>query len=132
MVCIDEKGSLVMIEVKGLDKSFHGNQILNGINLKVDNGRITALIGKNGAGKSTLIGCVCHYFEIDAGSILNADVSVMPDVDNLYRDMTGRQFLKYMTRIKRKGTFDYLSMVKRLGIVEELDNKIKSYSFGMK
>ncbi|MCM0583463.1 ATP-binding cassette domain-containing protein [Weissella diestrammenae] len=121
-----------MIEVKGLDKSFHGNQILNGINLKVDNGRITALIGKNGAGKSTLIGCVCHYFEIDAGSILNADVSVMPDVDNLYRDMTGRQFLKYMTRIKRKGTFDYLSMVKRLGIVEELDNKIKSYSFGMK
>ncbi|MFN7162761.1 MAG: ATP-binding cassette domain-containing protein, partial [Fimbriimonadales bacterium] len=41
------------IDVYGLQKSFHGREVLHGIDLKVAVGTVFALLGRNGAGKST-------------------------------------------------------------------------------
>ena len=43
-----------MLEIKNLQASIDGKQILNGINLKVGPGEIHAIMGPNGSGKSTL------------------------------------------------------------------------------
>ncbi|HLE33322.1 MAG TPA: Fe-S cluster assembly ATPase SufC [Bacteroidota bacterium] len=43
-----------MLEIKNLHASINGNEILNGINLKVNAGEIHAIMGPNGSGKSTL------------------------------------------------------------------------------
>lgn len=43
-----------MLEVKNLHVSINGNEILNGINLKVNAGEVHAIMGPNGSGKSTL------------------------------------------------------------------------------
>lgn len=43
-----------MLEIKNLHASILGNEILNGIHLKVNAGEVHAIMGPNGSGKSTL------------------------------------------------------------------------------
>ena len=43
-----------MLKIKDLNKSFGGLKAVNNVNLEVDKGSITGLIGPNSAGKTTL------------------------------------------------------------------------------
>ena len=45
---------MTLLEIKDLHVSVEGKEILKGINLKLDTGKINALMGPNGSGKSTL------------------------------------------------------------------------------
>ncbi len=45
----------ILIEVKGLAKSFDGNRVLHDLNFQVESGHIIGLVGPNSAGKSTLL-----------------------------------------------------------------------------
>jgi D-methionine transport system ATP-binding protein len=47
-----------MIEISGLTKSYGTTTVLDGIDLRVDDARIAAVVGPSGAGKSTLARCV--------------------------------------------------------------------------
>lgn len=44
-----------MIEIKNLHKSFSGKKVLNGINLTIEEGETSVIIGKSGSGKSVLL-----------------------------------------------------------------------------
>src|SRR5690606_23301173 len=55
----------------------HGTrQILNGLDLQLTTGCVTAVLGPNGAGKSTLLSCVTGLLQPDAGSVLLDDQSL--------------------------------------------------------
>lgn len=47
-----------MIEVKDLEKSFGSNQVLNGVNYKIEKGEKIVIIGPSGSGKSTFLRCL--------------------------------------------------------------------------
>src|SRR5205085_10111107 len=53
-------GALIMacIEARGLRKAFKTTTALDGINLRVEEGRILGLIGPNGAGKTTALNAI--------------------------------------------------------------------------
>lgn len=58
-----------MIEISGLTKSYGRTTVLEGIDLRVDDGRIAAVVGPSGAGKSTLARCVNLLERPTRGSI---------------------------------------------------------------
>src|SRR6478735_8990037 len=59
-----------LLELRGVDKSFGAVQVLHGVNLKVNPGEVTALVGDNGAGKSTLVKTIAGIYPKDAGEVL--------------------------------------------------------------
>lgn len=58
-----------MIHIEGITKNYGSKQVLRGINLSVETGSCTALVGRNGSGKSTLIDIVCKAKKADSGKI---------------------------------------------------------------
>jgi rhamnose transport system ATP-binding protein len=62
-----------VLELRDLSKSFGGTRALSGFSLRLEPGRIHALVGENGAGKSTLIKAMTGIHQPDSGDILVAD-----------------------------------------------------------
>lgn len=58
-----------IIEIQGLKKSFHGSEVLKGIDLSVGSSQLTALIGPSGCGKSTLLRCLNGLEVFDEGRV---------------------------------------------------------------
>lgn len=59
-----------MIEVKGLNKSFDGNYILNNISAKFEQGKTNLIIGQSGSGKTVLLKCLLGLHQQDSGEVL--------------------------------------------------------------
>jgi phospholipid/cholesterol/gamma-HCH transport system ATP-binding protein len=58
-----------MIEIKELYKSFGKQQVLKGVNLVINEGEVTAVIGRSGGGKSVLLKHIVGLLKPDSGSI---------------------------------------------------------------
>jgi len=65
-----------MIEVNNLYKSFNGQKILNGINLKIEEGQTMALIGGSGKGKSVLLKHIIGLMYPDRGEVLITEKNI--------------------------------------------------------
>jgi len=66
----------MILNVKGLHKSFEDKDVLKGIDLELYRGQIVALIGSSGSGKSTLLRCVNLLEEISDGQIFLNDEDI--------------------------------------------------------
>lgn len=62
-------GTEYVLELSGICKSFPGVKALDGVNLKIEKGKVHALMGENGAGKSTLMKVIDGIYQPDAGTI---------------------------------------------------------------
>lgn len=72
------KGSSVRIS--GVEKSFDGEKILDGINLEIQPGEFFSILGPSGCGKTTLLRLIAGFVEPDKGEILlgNQRINGMP------------------------------------------------------
>jgi len=59
-----------VIELQDIWKNFGNTEIIRGVNLEVEEGRIHAIIGPNGAGKSTLYNLISGLFPVNSGRIV--------------------------------------------------------------
>jgi branched-chain amino acid transport system ATP-binding protein/neutral amino acid transport system ATP-binding protein len=97
-----------LLQVRGLTRSFYGVRALNGVDLDVRAGTITALIGPNGAGKTTAFQCISGVVPPQGGRV---------SFDG--RDITGWP----ADRITRAGltrTFQIARGIPRLSVLENL------------
>lgn len=58
-----------MVEIRGLHKEFGDLHVLKGVDLTVESGAVSVVLGPSGSGKSTLLRCINELEEIEAGSI---------------------------------------------------------------
>jgi branched-chain amino acid transport system ATP-binding protein/neutral amino acid transport system ATP-binding protein len=97
-----------ILEVRGLVRRFGGVVALNGLDLTVRQGSVTALIGPNGAGKSTAFQCISGVIRPDEGRVFFAG-----------QDITGQR----SDRITRAGlvrSFQIARGIPRLTVLENL------------
>ena len=60
----------VLLEMRGMVKTFPGVRALDRVDFRLERGQIQALMGQNGAGKSTLIKVLTGVYRADAGEIV--------------------------------------------------------------
>lgn len=69
-------------ELKNVDFSYpNGTQALHNINMKIESGKTTALVGLSGAGKSTIVNLICKFYAPDNGIIM-LDNTNLQDYNN--------------------------------------------------
>jgi len=64
------------IEVKNLVKKFHGQTVLHGIDLEVNEGEVVAIIGPSGSGKTTLLRSINLLEHPESGSIRVGTITI--------------------------------------------------------
>ena len=118
-------------------------------NLTIEGEEIFGFLGPNGAGKSTIIKSIVGIQPITEGSIEVCGYSVdkqpvmakrqigfVPDHYALYEKLTGREYINYIADLYNvsKGDRDaaLTKYVKLLEMTDAFDNKMNTYSHGMK
>ena len=147
--------SQVLLECKGICKSFGKNKVLQDIDFIVKKGEVHALLGQNGAGKSTLVKIITGVYSRDGGKIMmggqeieihspkdseKAGISIIHQDQQLvpFFDVTRNAFLG--SEIKGKGgKLDFKKMKKlvdeKLTLIESdftSDRQISSLSVGQR
>jgi polar amino acid transport system ATP-binding protein len=59
----------VMVDLRGVHKSFGDLEVLKGVDLEVRAGTVTVILGPSGSGKSTLLRSINHLEKVDKGLI---------------------------------------------------------------
>ncbi len=68
------------VEMRDITMSFGANEVLKGINLELEPGKVTAILGANGAGKSTLIKVLSGVYNGYGGTVIIDGAAV--DIDH--------------------------------------------------
>ena len=139
----------MMIETRGLRKSFGDHVVLDGIDLDVAEGMIFALLGPNGAGKTTTVQILSTLIGADSGEVRVAghDPLREPDavraaigvtgqfsaVDNL---LTGEENLLLMADLyhlsRSEGRKRAAALLERFDLVDAAKKLPITYSGGMR
>lgn len=65
-----------MIELKGIKKTFHRQEVLKGVDIKVEKGQVVTILGPSGSGKTTLLRCVNFLEQPDEGTVQVGDITI--------------------------------------------------------
>ncbi len=109
----------IVLQVKGLKKSFDSAEVLKGIDLDVYKGDVVCIIGASGSGKSTLLRCL-NLLEIPCeGEIIFKGVDLMTkDVNlNLHRQKMGMVFQQF-------NLFPHLTILKNMTLAPVMLKKM--------
>jgi ABC-2 type transport system ATP-binding protein len=109
---------------------------------------VTGLLGPNGAGKSTFLKLLTGQLTPSQGVVrllgkdpfrtpsVHARVGFVPEQDAFYDDMTGRAFVRYLTRLHGHGAAEAdrrtAVALERVGLTGDADRRIRTYSKGMR
>ena len=76
-----------IVDITALRKSYGTNEVLKGIDLKVQKGEVIAIIGKSGSGKSTLLRCVNGLEVFQEGALSVNGKKLMHDSPTAMREL---------------------------------------------
>ena len=141
----------VLLDIKGLEKTFPGVRALKGVNLTVNKGEIHALMGENGAGKYTLIKVLTGIYQKNGGTIcfdgeeINAKTPIEANekgISTIYQELNlvlfqtvyenlflGREPRTKFGSIDRKAMISEAKRIlEELGIEIDVTRPLKNYS----
>jgi len=86
-----------MLKIQGISKTFFPNTVnevraLQNIDLTIEEGSFTCIIGTNGSGKSTLLNAIAGTFSPDAGTIHINDIEISRQTEYQRAKLIGRVF----------------------------------------
>lgn len=139
-----------MIEIKNVSKAYKkGKKVINQIDLEIKDGEIFGFLGPNGAGKTTTIKMMVGILDIDEGDIIvdgksitkssieaKKQIGFVSDNPDMFLKLKGIEYLNFIADIyeitKEVRDDRILQLSKEFGMYEVLNEKIQSYSHGMR
>ena len=61
---------MVLLEIKNIHKAFGNNEVLKGVDIKVNKGDVVSVLGPSGSGKTTLLRCINFLEKSDGGEFV--------------------------------------------------------------
>ena len=143
-----DPASPVVLNIRGLQKSFGQTVAVSGIDLEVRAGSFYGIVGPNGAGKTTTLSMVTGLLRPDAGTVTvngidvwanpiaaKRIIGVLPDRLRLFDRLTGAQLLYYSGVLRglddvtvRQRSAD---LATAFGLEDALNRLVADYSAGM-
>ena len=133
----------MILELKGIDKSFGEKQVLKGVSFKAEGGKAFGLLGRNGAGKTTSIRILMNVFPADKGEVLvdgkpidydKIGIGYLPEERGLYPKKLIIDQLVYFAELKGMSVKDATKAVdywlERLGMSEYRNKRLDTLSKG--
>lgn len=130
---------------ENLSYSYGNLKAVRGISFQLMPGEILGFLGPNGAGKSTTIKMLTGLLTPNTGSIhvlgnemslddpeVQARIGVCFEEKNLYLNMTGRENLKFFSRLFGIKNFDTDTLLRRVDLAQRADDRVSKYSKGMR
>lgn len=145
-----------MLEIRNLSKRFGNQRVLDKINLKIEKGKVFAVIGPSGTGKSTLLRCINVLERPEKGTIrlenqtfdfenlsksdiqmLRTHTSMVFQNSNLYRNKTALENITTPLILVKKMAKEEaekigLELLKKVGVLEKKDAYPETLSGGEK
>jgi len=136
-----------MLKLNALFKSFGSKKVLRGVNLEVEAGEITTLIGKNGSGKTTLLRTLTNLDSPDRYNVAEIDgfdlrndseelrsrVGYLPHNPPFYPELTGVENLQLWLELNSVNNAESQSknLLAQVGLISFGDELAGNYSRGM-
>src|SRR5688572_18876327 len=109
-----------MIEARELKKQFGPQQVLDGVNLRIEPGESVVIIGRSGGGKSVLLKQLIGLLPPDAGQVLIAgeDITTMNE-----RELICVRH-RFGMLLQRAALFDSMTMAENVGFAFRRDRSL--------
>jgi ABC-2 type transport system ATP-binding protein len=137
------------IEIDGLRKTYGDHRVLDGVDLAVPTGSLTALLGPNGAGKTTTVAILATLVRPDGGTARVAGHDVVTDPRSVRRSigvtgqisavddlLTATENLRVMTDLhhlgRREGRRRTAELLEQFGLAEDAGKPVATFSGGMR
>jgi len=130
------------LRARGVRKSFGDDGVLDGVDLTVRGDETLALLGPNGVGKTVLLSCLAGATTPGAGEIdvfgdPRADcpgehTSYLRQESLTVPSLTGRENVAFYDRVHPAFTDRWERSVEALGVADALDDRVETYSGGMR
>ncbi len=136
-----------MIEIKNLTKTYGKQKVVDDLSLVIPKGSVFGFLGPNGAGKTTTIKIAVGINNPDSGSIsidgrspylssTREGIGFMPEEPRFYDQLTGIEFMRFAAdifpKVHKKTIKELEETMKKIGIYDARNKKIRTYSKGMK
>lgn len=130
-----------MVEIKNLHKSFGKVDVLQGINLKLDQTGIIAILGPNGSGKTTLIKSILGMVIPQKGDILiegkailgkwdyRNTISYLPQIANFPQNLKVQELINMIKNLRSETSLD-INIIRKFALGPFLDKKLGNLSGG--
>lgn len=132
-----------MIEIQNLTKRFGALEVLRGVTLGVESGRVTGIVGPNGAGKTTLIKSLLGLTRPDGGDILldgmrvngteayRARIGYMPQIARFPENLTAIELFAMVRDLRGEQALDE-ELIEQFRVRDQFDKPLRVLSGGTK
>ena len=134
-----------MIYINNLSLKINKDTILSNINLHIEKGKITGLVGRNGCGKTMLMKCVTGFVKPTEGEVIFDGKKIGEDIDfpantgiiietpSFVPYYSGLKNLMELASLQRKiGKTQVEEVLKQVGLYEARNKIVRRYSLGIK
>jgi ABC-2 type transport system ATP-binding protein len=138
-----------MISIENVSKKYKEFKAVDNLNIKIDDGSVTALVGPNGAGKSTTINMIIGTKDITEGNVgingfyvkeslidIKKQIGYVSDDENKFLKLKAIEYLNFVSDMygvsEEERRMQILTLSQRFSIQNDLNTMMDKFSKGMK